>query len=312
MSIYYAATWVMRFHENDVDTFPIRSRFLRPQVLFVTRVEGSPIALPLKPMILSSFHNVFPMHHNLSYVNHSDIATILPPRSVLLTAMTKFRRIGAGFCGTVWTPPFDGSPYFGYAFKREDGGPGRSLLNDSVMHQRVLSAFESMPVQIHIPRFEEFITPDDAWWKYNLDSFPSGYSPCSTIMSERIPSISESARDLLIDTYCSAELAAEIKCSEANQDSLVRPYLGRNIFHTRPSRFKAFSLRNYPLHLDQMQELRLSRNLQFYAQIMAESLAVMHWGAGIDANDVEFVLAPPGSSEQKHPVISNCLGEYVM
>jgi hypothetical protein len=35
-----------------------------------------------------------------------------------------------------------------------------------------------------------------------------------------------------------------------------------------------------------------------YAETMAEALAMMHWGARIDANDVEFVLAPPraGSS----------------
>lgn len=30
-----------------------------------------------------------------------------------------------------------------------------------------------------------------------------------------------------------------------------------------------------------------------YAETMADALALMHWGARIDANDVEFVLAPP-------------------
>jgi hypothetical protein len=34
-----------------------------------------------------------------------------------------------------------------------------------------------------------------------------------------------------------------------------------------------------------------------YAKIMAEALAIMHWAAGIDANDVEFVLASPRSGE---------------
>ena len=43
--------------------------------------------------------------------------------------MFKFRRIGAGFCGSVWAPD-QREPF---AFKREDGGPGRSLLNDFVM-----------------------------------------------------------------------------------------------------------------------------------------------------------------------------------
>lgn len=55
-----------------------------------------------------------------------------------------------------------------------------------------------------------------------------------------------------------------------------------------------FSLRNLPLHLDQMEELGVSLDdMKFYAETMAEALAVMHWRAGIDGNDVEFVLAPP-------------------
>lgn len=229
--------------------------------------------------------------------------------------MNKFRRIGAGFCGTVWTPSSDESPYFGFAFKREDGGPERSLHNDSIMHLNVFKACESMPVHIHIPEFVRFITPGDenGWWRDNLKSFPSGYAPCNTIMSERIPSMVQSVRELLIDRYCPAELATEIKCSEANQDCLVRPYLGRRRFNTaRPSRFKAFSLRNYPLHLDQFEELGLKANIPVYVEIMAEALAVMHWRAGIDANDVEFVLAPPRSRGSKASLTSNCLGDHAM
>lgn len=34
-------------------------------------------------------------------------------------------------------------------------------------------------------------------------------------------------------------------------------------------------------------------DVERYAETMAEALAIMNWGAGIDANDVEFVLAPP-------------------
>lgn len=55
----------------------------------------------------------------------------------------KFRRIGAGFCGTVWASSSKGS-----AFKREDGkedgGPARSLQNDFDVHQRVLHGFSKL------------------------------------------------------------------------------------------------------------------------------------------------------------------------
>lgn len=37
----------------------------------------------------------------------------------------------------------------------------------------------------------------------------------------------------------------------------------------------------------------LGLDAKAYAGAMAEALALMHWGARIDANDVEFVLAPP-------------------
>ena len=70
---------------------------------------------------------------------------------------------------------------------------------------------------------------------------------------------------------------------------------------TRRMRFQAFSLRNYPLHLDQMEELAIPfDHLESYARAMAETLAVMHWGAGMDGNDVEFVLG-------SHPASRDCV-----
>ena len=59
------------------------------------------------------------------------------------------------------------------------------------------------------------------------------------------------------------------------------------------------------IHLDQTAELGLSdEDVETYATIMAETLAAMHWEAGVDAGDVEFVLgAPcgtaPGSREDR-------------
>ncbi|KAL2222597.1 zinc finger protein-domain-containing protein [Thermoascus aurantiacus ATCC 26904] len=180
--------------------------------------------------------------------------------------MPKFRRIGAGFCGTSSTS----------AFKREDGGPGRSLANDFEMHNIM-----------RVPQCHRFITADDdAWWAANLANFPEGYSPCNVIHSERIPPMSRRTREILIQRYCPESLVEEIKGSDANRDCLIRPYLA-------------------------------------LPKIMAEALAMMHWYGEIDANEVEFVPAPPSPpppsssssssfSSGPSPVINNILGPHVM
>ena len=117
------------------------------------------------------------------------------------------------------------------------------------------------------------------------------------IEAQRIPPFGESTRHLLIQAFCPDEIKQKIINSEPDRDCLIRLYLGRRRTHTRDSktssRFKAFSLRNYPLHEDQLEELAITTDdLQQYTRTMAEALAMMHWIAGIDANDVEFVLAP--------------------
>lgn len=120
----------------------------------------------------------------------------------------------------------------------------------------------------------------------------------------------------MIDQYCPASLITEIKISDVNKDYLIRPYLGRwrrlnNSCRNRPSRFSAFSLRNFPLHLDQMEQLGLP--IEIYPESMAETLAMTHWCEEIDANDVEFVLAPPRcESLSSSQLSSRVLGEHVL
>ena len=274
-----------------------------------------------------------------------------------------FRRIGAGFGGSVWAPYEDS-----FALKREDGGPGRSLWNDYQMHQHVLESLHKssnsasatsapldlqlqdsyipdlaslesrlsatstdlapldsqsqdstntksiLPPRIQVPKCYRFIeAADHEWWNDKLRHFPPGYSPCNALHSERIPPLPQVVRERLIAKYCPAPLVAEIKTSDANQDCIVRPYLGRHRHGgEKASRFKAFSLRNFPLHVDQMEQLDL--DVGTYAEIMAEALAMMHWHGKIDANDVEFVLAPPRSTAASATatIHSNVLGEHAM
>jgi len=66
----------------------------------------------------------------------------------------------------------------------------------------------------------------------------------------------------------------------------------------RPQKF--FTLRNFKLYLNQMIDLGL--DVDMFATIMANALAVMHCEVRIDANDVEFVLeVAPAESHHRGP-----------
>jgi hypothetical protein len=58
----------------------------------------------------------------------------------------------------------------------------------------------------------------------------------------------------------------------------------------------------------------LELDVTAYTETMADALALMHWGAQIDANDVEFVLAPPRvtDSPTPSPFQSEYLGTHSM
>lgn len=231
--------------------------------------------------------------------------------------------IGSGFCGSVWAPAEEDNSY---ALKREDGGPGRSLANDRDMHRRILTSLDlidrtdlepSFP-QVLVPRFLQYIGPANSlWWSENLRRFPPEFSPCNVLQSERIPPLPQMIRERLIDKYCPISLRDAVKATSANKCCLVRPYIGRRRHAAfRPRRWDGFSLKNFPLHLDQMHELDL--DVGSYAKTMADALAMMHWHSKIDANDVEFVLASPRNADLT-PTPDECnewkppfLGKHVM
>ncbi|KAJ5642397.1 hypothetical protein N7490_006397 [Penicillium lividum] len=146
------------------------------------------------------------------------------------------RKIGQGQCSSVWA-----SSTRGPAFKREDGGPGRSLESDFEMHQRILRSFQrvrNLPEgwdgrikapSAHIPVCHTFIGIENQdRWSFNLARFPSQYTPCNMIQSQRIPPFAEKTRELLVDTYCCPSeedhaLRDEILMREPNKDCVIRP-----------------------------------------------------------------------------------------
>lgn len=191
------------------------------------------------------------------------------PPNISLPA-TSFHRIGAGACGSVWTPALKKHPNFGCAFKRGDGDSKRSLTNDAEMHRLIFSSFI----------FKRFIDPDDSWWDKSTGCFPSDHLPCNVIMAELIPTHSEKTKHLLIDRYFPSEGGSDARDRYLDQHCLIRPYLGRyrSESNARSSRFHSFKLQNFILRLDQMEDLGLPQDdLTTYAEIMGETLAILHW-----------------------------------
>lgn len=188
------------------------------------------------------------------------------------------------------------------------------------MHLRILQSASQHQIStpLSIPQCHQLIESTDAWWQTCLPQFPTGYSACRALISERIPKVPREISDRLVDLFCpnNKPLADFVKSNPDDDSCLLRPYLGRRRRHQQggasTSRFQRFSLCNVPLHVDQMEGLGLE--VKLYATAMADALALMHWGAEVDANDVEFVLAPPRTTESgRRPAFeSDYLGTHSM
>lgn len=228
-------------------------------------------------------------------------------------SLSQLERIGQGFCGSVWRElEEDGRPSSDRrsVIKREDGGPGRSITNECHIHKRLLECLKSLDttqistifgvsgISFNIPESEGFIDEDAPEWADTLPRLPPGYTPCKAIISEKIMPVSLPFRRMIIDNFIPGVDTDKILDTQANKHCLIRPYLGRRRFQAeseRPRRLRAYSLRNFPLHIDQMESIGLTPH--DYAISMADALAFLYWIAKVDANDVEFVLAQPRSND---------------
>ena len=215
------------------------------------------------------------------------------------------QKIGQGFCGTVWASCHDADTQdSGLIIKREDGSPGRSLAHEHYMHRHVLTALQKhtedveahnlITFRVNIPLSHSFLPPHSAFWTNILPKLPSGFTACNAFMGERIMPVPQKVRTLLAHKYYGSDDGELVAQDKANEHCLIRPYLGRRRVgrlwtRKKPGRLKVFSLRNFPLHMEQIEELGLPA--ENYAIAMADTLAFLHWRAKVDANDVEFVLA---------------------
>ncbi|RAK96769.1 zinc finger protein [Aspergillus ibericus CBS 121593] len=202
-----------------------------------------------------------------------------------------FREIGVGSIGKVFEQP--GTPW---AFKVLLIDRTEKLWNNYVMHLRIQQSFDKLgeiPGLVEIPRVAWFADKDSEFWPENLHLFPNetGFprQAREVMCMERVFPLPQPVRNALIELFCNPINAPAAKNDPLNKDCLIRLFLGRKRVGTsRPGGSMFFSLRNYKLHADQIQELQLDADE--YARNMADALAVLHWHTNIDTMDLEFVL----------------------
>lgn len=185
-----------------------------------------------------------------------------------------FRVIGRGACGTVFE-----QTGLGHVLKLATDPSPDELWNDCKVHTQVADALGSLNLSIQIPPCHYFaLGTDSRWWESNLEKFPPRFQvPSHVLCTERILPLPLVIRNGLIDLYCAPAKIPQAKNDAANKDCLVRLYLGKRRASAVPSRFS--TLRNMILHLDQMEYLEL--DVKYYAELMADTLAVMHWKSKI-------------------------------
>ncbi|KAF4998195.1 hypothetical protein FDECE_11836 [Fusarium decemcellulare] len=197
-----------------------------------------------------------------------------------------FRKVGAGACGAIFAQ--DGKSTVMKLAKSSDRD---DLWNDFLMHKLIAEKFKVHKVTtVKIPACFGFIPKDRCdFWEKNQALIQAAeevcHLPTHVLCSERILPLPEITRHLLIERFCSRAGKPKARADPANQDCLVRVYLG-SLKGRSGGMF--FSLRNFKIHLNQLDELGM--NASGIASSMGTSLAVMHWAAQTDARDVEFAL----------------------
>lgn len=181
------------------------------------------------------------------------------------------RVIGRGCCGTVYTTTSNPT----IAIKVEDGSRDEGHLqrdcdiNGKIQHAMNQLEEWGLELEIRLPARHSF----------------SPLASPSEFRMERIMPVSPAVQRETVSKRYSGELLEQILSGADAQDCLLRIYLGRESpKHER--RLTAYTLRNYPLYLD---TIELSK-AEYYTTALAKTLAMLHWVAGVDANDVEFVL----------------------
>lgn len=199
-----------------------------------------------------------------------------------------FESLGEGQTGTIFA--LTGTDQ---VLKVAKSNRQHQLWNDQLMHKVVQEAFEStgslLRYDITIPRYGQFINPQHhVFWQENMQRFPTEITGKYAFISSRIFGLPLPIRASIVDSFAPKDIKAQkdkFLALPENKHCLIRIYLGRR---DQREATRQFRLRNFDLTVGEMEWLRC--DTRRYAITMARALAVLHWVAHVDANDVEFVI----------------------
>lgn len=219
------------------------------------------------------------------------IKSTFPPKVNSTRQQQKLREIGKGQCGTIYALP-TGSHMVAKIPNSANKVP--QLLQDYQIHARILQAMAETPTAlrtgIDIPSLHWWIGPshNDFWHRFLLP-----IHPCQefAVVSDRVFSVPFRVREALVDVLCPPAIRKnkqQFLAEPENKNCLIRIYLGRRGNSKAIENLENFKLQNFPLHANEMEGLQLDTSS--FAEVMAQTLAILHWKAGVDGNDIEFIL----------------------
>lgn len=200
-----------------------------------------------------------------------------------------FTQVGKGQCGTVWALPGTNE-----VLKITNEGKEEQLWNDYRNHAEIEEAFgktfSGFRGNINLPTLGNWIGfRNEIFWNEHRSHFPeASILPTTGFLSERIFPVPLPVRAAIVDALAPKDVKRSKEsflAQQENKDCLIRIYLGRR--QNRPAS-NTFRLRNFDMTVNEMEVLRLDTVL--YAETLAQTLAIIHWQAKLDANDVEFVF----------------------
>ncbi|KAI8288374.1 hypothetical protein K4K60_011166 [Colletotrichum sp. SAR11_57] len=167
--------------------------------------------------------------------------------------------------------------------KREDMSNVRSITHEAEIHRHILQALANPRVattlttfRVNVPLSQGLLHhTNSAVWSQILPRLPAGYAPCNALVSEKTYPFPFRVRKLLLEQLTACEDPQKVAQGHMNTHCLIRVYLGKRKYnrvekHARPAHLKKlrpYSLRNFPLCVDQMEDLDL--DVEGYAGVYA-------------------------------------------
>jgi hypothetical protein len=216
--------------------------------------------------------------------------------------------IGRGTCGTVFEIPRTET-----ALKKGSDRDGiwidanlTTVAWSAVLETKVLleAAFPGASIP-RVPQVYWWVSGDElvSWWEQNRSRFPDQDNDTGYLFQvQRILPLTRPTRSALIKKYFPLRFQEDALQHPGNKACLVRPYLGsRRDDHD--FEHPADTLQNFPLHLDQMEDIGL--DFAQFSKEMAMGLAVIHWKAGLDGMDMEFVIGSSTTGSEISTIVEH-------